>query len=260
MHKDQAIAAIKASKHVICEKPMALTKADCEAIREALRGTDLLFTVLFQTRAVPDIRYLHDVIESGALGTLTLCDLYMKYWRDESYFNVSPWRGTFEMDGGGALMNQGIHGVDVMHYLCGKPRLLGAKVKTLVHKIETEDTAVALCEYPSGALGVIEATTTANPGFERRIEICGSRGYAVVIDSSLEKLVIDGKTVVEKEASIAAGTASNPSAMGHAYHLGLYDNLVRAYRGEEELYSTVDDGYNSVGFVEDVYTLSGKTV
>lgn len=259
MHKDQAIAAIRAGKHVLCEKPMALTKVDAAAIRDELSKTDLKLSVMFQTRSVDDIKYLKGVIERGELGRLTLCDLYMKYWRGEDYFKVAPWRGTFAMDGGGALMNQGIHGVDIMHYLLGTPKLLGAKVKTLCHSIETEDTAVALVEYPGGALGVIEAATSTNPGFDRRIEISGTKGYAVIVDSMLEKLYVDGKMVIDKEIEASAGTASNPSLLSHERHEAMLDNFVKAINGEEELISDVNAGYNSVSFVEDVYTLSGAT-
>jgi len=260
MHKEQVISAINEGKHILVEKPMALTSADTQAIKEALVGKNLCLEVAFQTRAVKDVNYLKEIISDGTLGTLTFCDLYMKYWRDDSYFKASPWRGTFAMDGGGALMNQGIHGVDVMHYLLGKPRILGAKVKTRLHTIETEDTAVSLVEYPSGALGVIEASTATNPGFERRIEICGSRGYAVMIDSTIEKLYVDGSFLIDRRLEVGAGTASNPAAMRHENHLALLDNLIRAIRGEAELLADVNAGHDATSFVEAVYRLSERTV
>ena len=260
MHADQAIAALRAGKHVLLEKPMALTGRDALRIREAEAESGKLVSVVFQTRYVEDIRYLKSLIEDGRFGTLAFCDLYMKYWRDPAYYSASPWRGTFAMDGGGALMNQGIHGVDVMHFLFGEPRLIGARVKTLVHDIETEDTAVSLVEYPSGALGVIEASTATNPGFERRIEICGSRGYAVMIDSSIEKLYVDGSFLIDRELEVGAGTASNPAAMRHENHLALLDNLIRAIRGEAELLADVNAGHDATSFVEAVYRLSERTV
>ena len=256
MHADQAIAAIEAGKHVLCEKPMALTTADALRIREAEAKSDKKLSVIFQMRYTKDIQYLKKVIEEGKLGQLTFCDLYMKYWRDESYFKASPWRGTFAMDGGGALMNQGIHGVDIMHYLCGAPKLLTAKVKTLVHNIETEDTAIAAVEYPSGALGVIEASTSSNPGFDRRIEINGTRGYAVIIDAHLEKLFIDGEFIIDTKIETGAGTKSDPTKMSHDKHTLQIKNFVRSINGEEELISTSADGLWAVSFIEKIYETS----
>jgi predicted dehydrogenase len=256
MHADQAIMAMEAGKHVLCEKPMALTTRDAERICECEARTKKTLSVIFQMRFIEDMQYLKRVIADGMLGTLVFCDLYMKYWRDEAYFKVSPWRGTFAMDGGGALMNQGIHGVDIMHFLCGAPRLLTAKVKTLVHNIETEDTAVAAVEYPSGALGVIQASTSANPGFDRRIEIHGSRGYAVVIDAHIEKLFVDGKFLIDKKIETGAGTKSDPTKMSHDKHTLQMKNFVRALRGEEELLSTSLDGLKAVSFIEKVYEAS----
>lgn len=256
MHADQAIAAIEAEKHVLCEKPMALTTADAERIRAAEARSNKKLSVVFQMRYTEDIQYIKKVIEDGMLGQLTFCDLYMKYWRDESYFKVSPWRGTFAMDGGGALMNQGIHGIDIMHYLCGAPKLLGAKVKTLIHDIETEDTAVAAVEYPSGALGVIQASTSSNPGFDRRVEINGSRGYAVIIDAHLEKLYVDGKFIVDTVIETGAGTKSDPTKMSHDKHTLQIKNFIRAIHGEEELISTSADGLAAVSFIEKIYETS----
>ncbi|MBE6644784.1 MAG: Gfo/Idh/MocA family oxidoreductase [Ruminococcaceae bacterium] len=256
MHKDQSIAALNAKKHVLVEKPMALTSSDAKEICDAAKNSDRMLSVIFQMRFAEDVQYLKRVIEEGRLGTLTFCDLYMKYWRDPSYYSASPWRGTFAMDGGGALMNQGIHGIDIMHYLCGKPRLLGARVKTLVHDIETEDTAAALVEYPCGAIGVMQGSTSSNPGSNRRIEINGSRGYAVVVDAHLEKLFIDGEFVIDEKVKDNPGTASDPTKMEHHKHALQYKNFIKACRGEEELVSDALDGFAAVDFVEQIYNLS----
>lgn len=256
MHAEQSIKALDANKHVLVEKPMALTAADAKAVCNAASRSDKIFSVIFQMRYTEDMIYLKKFIADGGLGKLTFCDLYMKYWRDPSYYAASAWRGTVAMDGGGALMNQGIHGVDIMHYLCGTPRLLGAKVKTLVHNIETEDTAAALVEYPSGAIGVMEASTSSNPGSERRVEINGSRGYATVIDTQIEKLFVDGEFLINKNVTAAAGTASDPTKMNHDKHLLQINNFVGAIQGKEELISSANDGYLAVKFVEEVYEKS----
>lgn len=256
MHAEQAITALKAEKHVLLEKPMALNSKDAKMICDEAEKSNKQISVVFQMRYTDDIRYIKNIIDEGKLGQLVFCDLYMKYWRSPDYFKVSPWRGTFAMDGGGALMNQGIHGIDIIHYICGAPKLLSAKVKTLIHNIETEDTAVATVEYPSGALGVIQASTSSNPGFDRRIEINGSRGYAVIVDGHIEKLFIDGEFIIDKKVEAGVGTASDPTKMSHEKHMLQIDNFIKSINGKEKLISTAEDGYRAVNFIEKIYEYS----
>lgn len=256
LHANQTIAALNAGKHVLVEKPMALNSKDAEAIVAASKKSNKITSVVFQSRYMEDVKELKRLIDSGELGNIILCDMYMKYWRDEEYFKVSKWRGTFAMDGGGALMNQGIHGIDLLHYLLGKPKLISAKVKTLRHNIETEDTAVAAVEYPCGALGVIEAATSTPPGFGRRIEVHGTRGYAVLCEGSLEKIFIDGKYIIDEDIKIPDGSATDPSKMKHDKHLLQYSNFIGAIKGNEEILSSAEDGYNAVNFIEQIYESS----
>ena len=256
MHKNQALLALKNKKHVLVEKPMALTAADCRELCDAAKESEKLITVIFQLRYSDDLKRAKEIIKDETLGKLAFCDLYMKYWRDESYFLESAWRGTFEMDGGGALMNQGIHGIDLIHYLFGVPKLISARVKTIAHNIETEDTAVAIVEYPSGALGVIEGSTSSNPGFHRRIEINGSRGYMTIVDQTIEKLFVDGEFLINKELETSGGSASDAKATSHTGHVKHYTNFIRATEGLEELISSPEDGYKSVALIEQIYKKS----
>ncbi|MBQ9773401.1 MAG: Gfo/Idh/MocA family oxidoreductase [Clostridia bacterium] len=259
LHADQAIQALREGKHVVLEKPMALSTADAERVcREAERSHHSL-TVISQHRFREDILRLKALIDEGAFGTLVLCDLYMKFWRDPSYYAGSMWRGTWAMDGGGALMNQGIHGVDLMRFLVGEARLLKGRAKTLTHEIEVEDTAAALVEFECGALGVIEASTAAYPGFSRRIEIHGTRGYATIMDARLEKLCVGGEMLVDRHLEVDAGTASDPTKMSHMGHLLQLQNFVAAIRGEEPLLITARDGYEAVRLIEAVYRSSEQT-
>ena len=256
MHAEQAITALNAGKHVLLEKPMALNEKDAKAILDAAERSGKTLSVIFQARYADDIIRLKRHIENGDLGNIVFCDIYMKFWRDDAYFKASPWRGTFAMDGGGALMNQGIHGIDIMHYMLGQPKLLSANVKTMVHNIEVEDTAIAMVEYPCGSLGVIEAATSTPPGFGRRIEINGTNGYAVISDVTLEKLFISGESIIDRPPETMMGLASDPSKMGHDMHLLQIRNFVRSIRGEEKLLSTALDGYNAVSFIEKIYNES----
>ncbi len=257
-HKQQAIDALNAGKHVVLEKPMALNSLDAEEICRAAERNGRLLTVIFQTRFAKDVKYLKELIEKNAFGRLCFCDLYMKYYRDTSYYSESSWRGTIKYDGGGALINQGIHGVDLLHHLVGGAKLLGAKAKTIVHDIEAEDCAAALLEYDCGALGVIEASTCSSPGFRRRIEINGERGYAVLSDGILERLFIDGEMLISKDIDPHPSTAKSPALAANDLHKEQIENLISAILNEDTLSVTPFDGYYAVKLIEDIYETSKK--
>ena len=141
-HADIAIKILEADKNVILEKPMAIKTVDCDRIIEAAKRSKGKLTVISQMRSAPDIKKLKSLIDSEKLGKILLVQLNMNYYRDEAYYTGS-WRGTKKMDGGGALMNQGIHGVDLIGYLVGKVAKVSSIVRTLAHNIEVEDMAVA---------------------------------------------------------------------------------------------------------------------
>jgi predicted dehydrogenase len=256
LHADQAVQALREGKHVFLEKPMALNAHDATRVCRAAEASGRLITVVSQRRFYEDVIRVKNLIRDGAFGKLVFCDLYMKFWRDSSYYAESTWRGTYAMDGGGALMNQGIHGVDMIRYLAGDVKLLRGKTNTRVHDIEVEDTAVALLEFDCGALGVIEASTATAPGFSQRIEINGSTGYAALVDGQLEKLCINREMIVDRKIEVDAGTASNPSQLNNAMHLLQLRNFAAAIRGEEELLSTPRDGYEAVRLIEEIYQSS----
>ncbi|MBQ9798177.1 MAG: Gfo/Idh/MocA family oxidoreductase [Clostridia bacterium] len=256
LHADQAVQALREGKHVFLEKPMALNAHDAARVCRAAETSHHLITVVSQNRFRADVLRLRELIQNGSFGRLVLCDLYMKFWRDPSYYANSTWRGTYAMDGGGALMNQGIHGVDLMRFLVGDAKLLRGRAKTIVHDIEVEDTAVAMLEFDCGALGVIEASTATAPGFSRRIEIQGERGYAILTDVTLEKLCIDGKMLVDLSVEADAGTASDPTQLKNEGHLLQLRNFAAAIRGKEELLSTPRDGYEAVRLIEEIYQSS----
>jgi predicted dehydrogenase len=133
--------------------------------------------VFFQDRVQPDIARLHDLVAGGRLGRPLLASARVKWYRPPEYYSQSRWRGTWALDGGGALMNQGIHTVDLLQWVFGPVARVAAKTRTALHAIEVEDTAVALLEFRSGALATFEATTTAYPGYKRRVEFTGQRRH-----------------------------------------------------------------------------------
>ena len=150
----------------------------------------------------PQARTIKDALAEGRFGRLALCSAYIKWWRDNAYYQSADWRGTWSLDGGGALMNQSIHYVDLLQWLVGMPESVFANIATRAHEgLEVEDVACVSLRFANGALGVIEAATACYPGYERRIEICGDRGSAVLEDNSLVKWEFSEKRSKDDEVS-----------------------------------------------------------
>ncbi|WZO96760.1 Gfo/Idh/MocA family oxidoreductase [Isosphaeraceae bacterium EP7] len=225
-HLDPAVKAATAGKHVVVEKPLEITLPRCDAIIEACDRAGVRLCTIFPSRFTPANVALKAAIDTGRFGRLTLGDTHVKWWRTQEYYDSGGWRGTWDLDGGGALMNQAIHNVDLLQWLMGDVAAVQAMTATLVHeRIEVEDTAVASIRFKNGALGVIEAATSAFPGLLKRTEIHGDRGSARVEqdDITLWTFAEHGEGDDAIRLSIAGGTgfaagASDPRAIGHAGH------------------------------------------
>jgi len=255
-HEQSAIKALKAGKHVIVEKPMAITTEGCDAIIRASEDSGCMVTVISQLRFSDNIKRIKALLDEGRFGKILSADLSMKYWRDPAYFSQSSWRGTKSVDGGGALMNQGIHGVDLLVHLLGEPRLVGAKSKTLYHDIEVEDLSMAVVEFENGALGSIHASTCLSPGFSRKLKIYGTNGYVVICEDSIEELMLDGKLIELDSQEVT----NQDSARSHVLtqtdlHVCQISNMVNAVVGKEELYIGVKEGKKAVKLICDIYKL-----
>ena len=260
-HAQNAMDALKHGKHVALEKPMALTSESAQALVEASKASKRLLTVISQLRFSEDIRRVKRLIEEDAFGKLSLCHLSMKYYRTPEYYSSCPWKGTLAFDGGGALMNQGIHGIDLMLYMMGSVKSVQGHVKTISHRIEAEDTAVALLEFENGALGTLEGSTCAYPGFERRIAIHGDRGYALIKENKIEALMCNGQAVDVEDADKALGsfnTSSNPAGMSSDAHRKQLENLISAIEGKESVFVDAMEGYRAVCLIEKIYQASAK--
>jgi len=231
-HLEPAIAAARAGKHVLVEKPLEITLARVDRIIEVCRQAGVLLGCVFQSRFKEGVRRTREALTAGRLGRLTLADAYVKWYRPASYYAQGGWRGTWALDGGGALMNQSIHTVDLLQYLAGPVVSVYARVSTLVHAIEAEDTAVAVLSFANGALGVIEGTTTAYPGLPARIELHGDRGTIVLTEGQVTRWDVDGATD-EERAQVMGGTlegtgAADPLAIGHEGHRRQIADMVDA--------------------------------
>ena len=217
-HTDLVVAALHAGKHVLCEKPLSLTTEGLRAIADAERATGKTVGVVFQQRFSPAIRTLHTLIEEGKLGRLLLADLAMAYHRDPSYYASVAWRGTKAMDGG-ELFNQGVHGADMLLYLCGDVSAVTGATRTLIHTIEAEDTTVATLEFANGAIGTLRSTTAITPGYPRRFTLHFTEGTVALDDDHIA--VWDVPSLPKPKITVDASRQAHrdPMAFSIDYHL-----------------------------------------
>jgi predicted dehydrogenase len=216
LHADAAIQALDAGKHVVVEKPMDVSLDACDRLIAAEDRSGRVLTVISQHRFDTGTRVVKEAIDSGRLGRIVLADASVKWFRTQAYYDSGDWRGTWAMDGGGALTNQGVHTVDVLQWLVGGVTQVYGQIRTAAHeRIEVEDVAVATLAYANGAVGTLTATTAAWDGFPVRIEIYGTEGTAILEGDALKQLKLKGGDAYVSEAAAAhalsvarGGTAS----------------------------------------------------
>jgi UDP-N-acetyl-2-amino-2-deoxyglucuronate dehydrogenase len=235
-HLEPALEAIAAGKHLIVEKPLEVSLERCDAMIEAARKRGVTLAGVFPSRYHEAAAAIKRTVDEGRFGTLTLGDAYVKWYRTQEYYDNGGWRGTWKYDGGGALMNQSIHAVDLLQWFMGPVASVQAAAATLIHeRIEVEDTAAAVLRFANGALGVIEGTTSVFPGFLKRIEISGSGGSAVLEEEDLrlwqfaeesEADVRLRETFLSKTKS--GGGASDPKAIGFHGHQLQFEDFCRS--------------------------------
>jgi UDP-N-acetyl-2-amino-2-deoxyglucuronate dehydrogenase len=215
-----------AGKHVLLEKPLEITTARAERMVMACKNVTL--GVVLQNRHKPATRRLVQALASGELGRLVAASAYIELWRPQSYYD-QPGRGTKARDGGGVLLTQGIHTLDVLIGLAGEPAEAKSFVATTpVHRMETEDLVCAALRWKSGALGVVYATTSNYPGVAERIEIVGERGTATLAGTLAEIRWHDGRTERAGEEGTAGGAGADPMAFPHDYHRAVWSDFLDA--------------------------------
>ncbi|MEX1041134.1 MAG: Gfo/Idh/MocA family oxidoreductase [Pirellulaceae bacterium] len=260
-HMEPAVAAANAGKHVIIEKPLDVTLARCDAIIKACQVNKVKLATIFPSRFHGPSVELKKAIESGRFGRLTMGDAYVKWFRTQEYYDSGAWRGTWELDGGGALMNQAIHSVDLLCWLMGEVAEISGHCSLLAHeRIEVEDTAVAALKFKNGALGVIQASTAVYPGYLKRIEIHGSQGSAVMEEEDLKSWEF-AETTPEDEAirdrlagkTKTGGGAADPKAIGHHGHRAQFEDLIAAIKNGSEPAINGPEGRRSVEVILAIY-------
>ncbi|MCA9040363.1 MAG: Gfo/Idh/MocA family oxidoreductase [Planctomycetaceae bacterium] len=269
-HMEPAVAAANAGKHVVVEKPLEITLKRCDAIINACKKNKVKLGTIMPSRFSPVNIALKEALEAKRFGKLTLGDTYVKWWRSQEYYDSGGWRGTWKLDGGGAYMNQAIHNVDLLYWFMGEVNEVVALTDTLAHKrIEVEDTGVAALRFKNGALGTIEATTSAFPGLLKKTEIHGTEGSVVVEQDDL--LMWDFAQKDRKDASIrkkfaqkvgGTGGASDPSAISFAGHQAQLTDFISTLGTNKKPLVDGEDGRKSVEIILAIYQSSwtGKKV
>jgi len=260
-HMEPAVAAARAGKHVIVEKPLEITLARCDAIIKACEESKVVLSTIFPSRFHDSSQWLRKAVDQQRFGRLTLGDAYVKWWRTQQYYDSGAWRGTWQLDGGGALMNQAIHSVDLLAWLMGPVVEIQAATALLAHeRIEVEDVALAILRFKNGALGVLEATTAAYPGYLKRIELHGNRGSAVMEEEDIIKWDFsdehpDDQIIRQKMASKVSGGggASDPAAIGYHGHARQFADVVRAIKEGTKPLIDGYEGRRSVEIILGVY-------
>jgi predicted dehydrogenase len=255
-HATQTIAAARAGKHVLVEKPMALTVADADAMIAACATAGVRLGVALQRRTEPAYQAVRSAIEAGSLGELVLGLALIPYHRTQAYYDSAPWRGTWAEDGGGALMNQGIHIADLLLWFMGDVEEVQARTATMAHSIEVEDDLTASVRFKSGALGSILATTAAAPGFPHRVEVYGTRGGVQLEAEAVVRW--EGEAAPAVDASLrpgaaAAGAGSSPTGLAPTGHARILADFVAAIREGRPPLVPGEEGRRSLQLVLAVY-------
>jgi UDP-N-acetyl-2-amino-2-deoxyglucuronate dehydrogenase len=278
-HVEQALEALASGAHVVIEKPLDVSVARARPLVEAARSaTGQIVSVISQHRFDPATVAVSDAIRAGRFGRLTSAVATVPWWRGQDYYDSAGWRGTLALDGGGALMNQGVHTLDLLIHFLGRPVSVFAYTQTLAHTgIEVEDVLVAALRFESGALATLHATTAAYPGSGVRIQVHGSQGSAVLNDDQLESASFADAAEASTAAPAAAeaappGSSSAPGPVPTAGlpgaepfgtpkpednfivgHLRQYADVVDAIRTGRPPGVGVDDGFLALSVVEAVY-------
>jgi len=258
-HMDPAIEPPRAGKHVLCEKPLEITLERIDRMIEVHEKAGTKLGGIFNYRYNEPVRLLKSAVDNGRFGTVTFAAIYVPWWRSDDYYKDS-WHGTLKLDGGGALMNQAIHMIDLLQYMIGPVESLSGFTATLGHKIEVEDTGAAVLRFKNNALGMIYGSTASFPGQFRRIEITGTRGTVIQEENSFKLLQFADQTEEDKEilrrfSQIhGGGGVSDPGAIPFEPHARNIAAFIESVEGGEEFEINGQEARKAVEIIQAIYT------
>lgn len=262
-HAEQTIAAAQAGKHVIVEKPMALTLEDADQMINACEAANVKLGIALQRRAEPIFQKVYEAIQAGDLGDITLGSVLIPYYRPQSYYDQAEWRGTWALDGGGVLMNQGVHLVDLLvWFMGGDPVEARAFAHTATHDIEVEDVLAATLLFEKRGLATVTATTTTDPGYPHRVEIYGTKGGIQIEGETIARWQVADperakvQPIVSEEVA-EAGAASDPRGIKATGHINIFQDFIQAIREDREPAIGGAEGRRSLAAVLKIYEAAG---
>ncbi len=268
LHAEVGIRAAQAGKHVICEKPIEITLAAADRLIAACDAAGVRLQVISQHRFGAGMQKVKQAIEAGLFGTLVMGNAEIVWYRSQAYYDSGGWRGTWALDGGGALMNQGVHYVDLLRWAMGPVVSVTAKAGRLAHeRIEVEDAAVAVIQFANGAIGTLMGTTNAYPGYAARLWIVGTEGSALIEDGELKAFNLKseggevgayGRGKDAKEAEKAGGAtasqgAADPAAISWGGHAHEIRDMIEAITEGREVVLPGQDARNALELILAVY-------
>lgn len=253
-HLEYALQAAIAGKHLIIEKPLEITLSRAREIIKACRENGVKLSCIFQNRFSDDYEKALKAAREGQLGKLILGNAYIKWYRDQAYYDSAAWRGTLQGDGGAALINQGIHTIDLLQNIMGPVKTVFGTTRTMSHNIEGEDLGVAILEFENGALGTIEGSTSIYQGYPERLEIHGTDG-SIVLESGR---IVSWKTAEDKfgkpePAEDFGDGSSDPMAIGYQLHKKQILDMANAIWNNEKPAVDGEEGLKSLQIVEAIY-------
>lgn len=253
-HLEPAIAAAKEGKHILVEKPIEVSIPRAKEMISTCQAEGVQLGVVFQNRFSPDYQRLKQAVVKGKLGKLILGNAYIKWFRPATYYQKSRWKGTIAGDGGAALINQGIHTIDLLLDIMGEVETVFGKIKTVKHQIEGEDLGVALLGFKNGALGTIEGSTAIHPGYPERLEIFGEKGSVILEGGHIIEWHLEGETADVTKASANGSTgSSDPMAITHQLHKAQINNFVEAVLNNDTPLVDGESGTKSLALIKAIY-------
>ncbi len=258
-HLEYGEKAAEAGKHVIVEKPIEVTLQRANKLIEKCKANNVKLAVIYQSRFSPEIQKLKQQIEANEIGDIFMGDAYIKWFRGQDYYDSGVWRGTFKLDGGGVLINQGIHTIDLLQWLMGDVDTIYGQTGIFTHKnVEGEDNAVAVLKYKNGAIGVIEGSTSVQPAQSRRIELHGKKG-SVIIDDNNVKVTLENQInniLVEENETNASGASSPLAGFSIEPHKKQFEAIVDAINTNSAPPVSGEESLKSLAIVLAIYASS----
>lgn len=260
LHATHGIAAATHGLHVLTEKPIDISSHRGSELVAAAKRSGVKLGVIFQDRGKPEIRKLKQWVDRGIVGKPLLIDAKVKWYRPPEYYAHSKWRGTFALDGGGALVNQAIHTIDLLLWLFGDVMKVQSSVSTTLHQIEGEDTVVAILHFANGAVGSLVAATSAFPGYPRRLEITGTEGTIILEQDQV--VIVDLKNtppgVGPVSRSVDTENIASPVVSNFSAHKVIMEDFIRAIAEDGQPMCDGVEGLRSISLVEKIYAASNE--